>query len=148
MAQFTSEAAANGIQVIIGAAGGAAHLPGMAAAHTSLPVIGVPVKGSSTDGMDGLLSSVRMPRGVPVAAVAINNSLKAALLAARILGVTDDRIRRLVEDYASNAEAKTEFLSSVHSRPRSSSQQIDNIVSLLGPWLSIMLDGVQTSPLS
>lgn len=106
MAQFTSEAAANGIQVIIGAAGGAAHLPGMAAAHTALPVIGVPVKGSSTDGMDSLLSIVQMPRGVPVAAVAINNSLNAALLAARILGVTDERVRKLVEDYASTAEAE------------------------------------------
>ena len=104
MAEFTSTAVSAGIRVIIAAAGGAAHLPGMAAAHTPLPVIGVPVKGSSTDGMDSLLSIVQMPRGVPVAAVAIGNSLNAALLAARILGAADTRIRGLVEDYAANAE--------------------------------------------
>jgi phosphoribosylaminoimidazole carboxylase len=104
MATFTSKAAAEGIRVIIAAAGGAAHLPGMAAAHTALPVIGVPVKGSSTDGMDSLLSIVQMPRGVPVAAVAINNSLNAALLAARILGAADERVRALVEGYAKRAE--------------------------------------------
>jgi phosphoribosylaminoimidazole carboxylase len=100
MASFTSEAAAKGIQVIIAAAGGAAHLPGMAAAHTPLPVIGVPVKGSSLDGVDSLYSIVQMPRGVPVATVAINNSLNAALLAARILGVSDLRVREKVEAYA------------------------------------------------
>jgi len=104
MAQYTSTAAENGIRVIIAAAGGAAHLPGMAAAHTSLPVIGVPVKGSSTDGMDSLLSIVQMPRGVPVATVAIGNGLNAALLAARILGVLDQRIQDKVEGYAREAE--------------------------------------------
>ncbi|KIW03189.1 phosphoribosylaminoimidazole carboxylase, ATPase subunit, variant [Verruconis gallopava] len=104
MASFTAEAAAKGIQVIIAAAGGAAHLPGMAAAHTSLPVIGVPVKGSSLDGVDSLYSIVQMPRGVPVATVAINNSLNAALLAARILGVGDIRIREKVEAYAAAAK--------------------------------------------
>jgi phosphoribosylaminoimidazole carboxylase len=104
MASFTAEAAANGIQVIIAAAGGAAHLPGMAAAHTPLPVIGVPVKGSSLDGVDSLYSIVQMPRGVPVATVAINNSLNAALLAARILGVGDLRIRERVEAYSAAAK--------------------------------------------
>lgn len=103
MSSYTSQAAQNGIQVIIAAAGGAAHLPGMAAAHTPLPVIGVPVKGSSTDGMDSLLSIVQMPRGVPVAAVAINNSLNAALLACRILGVLDARTMAKIERYAQNA---------------------------------------------
>jgi phosphoribosylaminoimidazole carboxylase len=106
MSDFTSKAAQNGIRVIIGAAGGAAHLPGMAAAHTALPVIGVPIKGSSTDGMDSLLSIVQMPRGVPVAAVAINNSLNAALLAARIIGVTDERVREKVEDYAKASQVE------------------------------------------
>lgn len=104
MSTYTSQAAQNGVKVIIAAAGGAAHLPGMAAAHTPLPVIGVPVKGSSTDGMDSLLSIVQMPRGVPVAAVAINNSLNAALLACRILGVLDGRVMRQVEEYAANAK--------------------------------------------
>jgi phosphoribosylaminoimidazole carboxylase len=104
MAHYTSTAAENGIRVIIAAAGGAAHLPGMAAAHTSLPVIGVPVKGSSTDGMDSLLSIVQMPRGVPVATVAIGNGVNAALLAARILGVLDQRIQTKVEEYAKEAE--------------------------------------------
>ncbi|KAF2435227.1 phosphoribosylamidoimidazole-succinocarboxamidesynthase [Tothia fuscella] len=100
MSTFTSTAAQNGIRVIIAAAGGAAHLPGMAAAHTSLPVIGIPIRGSTLDGMDSLLSIVQMPRGVPVATVAINNSLNAGLLAARVLGVTDVRVRERVERYA------------------------------------------------
>ncbi len=75
MTEFASSAAANGFKVIIAAAGGAAHLPGMIAASTPLPVIGVPVKGSTLDGIDSLLSIVQMPRGVPVATVAINNSV-------------------------------------------------------------------------
>ncbi|KAF2102056.1 phosphoribosylaminoimidazole carboxylase [Rhizodiscina lignyota] len=103
MASFVSTAASTGIRVIIAAAGGAAHLPGMAAAYTSLPVIGVPVKASSLDGQDSLYSIVQMPRGVPVATVAIGNSVNAALLAARILGVSDLRVRGLVEEYARKA---------------------------------------------
>jgi phosphoribosylaminoimidazole carboxylase len=86
--------------VIIAAAGGAAHLPGMMASETALPVIGVPVKGSKLDGVDSLYSIVQMPRGVPVATVGIDNSVNAALLAARILGTSDDRIHTLMEDYA------------------------------------------------
>ncbi|KAL1984076.1 hypothetical protein VTN96DRAFT_9576 [Rasamsonia emersonii] len=108
MAEYASKAASRGIKVIIAAAGGAAHLPGMAAAHTSLPVIGVPVKGSALDGVDSLYSIVQMPRGVPVATVGINNSINAALLAARFLGSFDPTIRRKVEEYAENA--KTENL--------------------------------------
>lgn len=104
MASFSASAATEGIRIIIAAAGGAAHLPGMAAAHTPLPVIGVPVKGSSLDGVDSLYSIVQMPRGVPVAAVAINNSLNAALLAARILGASDGRVREKVEAYAAAAK--------------------------------------------
>ncbi|PGG95892.1 phosphoribosylaminoimidazole carboxylase, ATPase subunit [Polytolypa hystricis UAMH7299] len=103
MAEYASTAAARGIKVIIAAAGGAAHLPGMAASHTTLPVIGVPVKGSSLDGVDSLYSIVQMPRGVPVATVGINNSINAALLAVRILGAFDDRLRKLVAQYAQNA---------------------------------------------
>ncbi|KAJ5221780.1 phosphoribosylaminoimidazole carboxylase [Penicillium citrinum] len=106
MAEYSAEAASRGIKVIIAAAGGAAHLPGMAAAHTALPVIGVPVKGSSLDGVDSLYSIVQMPRGVPVATVGINNSINAALLAARILGSFDPSIQRKVEAYAEEARAE------------------------------------------
>ncbi|TVY75764.1 phosphoribosylaminoimidazole carboxylase [Lachnellula suecica] len=100
MTDFANSAVSQGFKVIIAAAGGAAHLPGMIAASTPLPVIGVPVKGSTLDGMDSLLSIVQMPRGVPVATVAINNSINAALLAARILGTSDERIRLRLEKYA------------------------------------------------
>ncbi|KAH8775599.1 phosphoribosylaminoimidazole carboxylase [Diaporthe sp. PMI_573] len=86
MAEVATEAASKGIKVIIAAAGGAAHLPGMIAAYTPLPVIGVPVKATHLDGLDSLLSIVQMPRGVPTATVAINNSTNAALLAIRFLG--------------------------------------------------------------
>ncbi|KAJ0420104.1 AIR carboxylase-domain-containing protein [Aspergillus carlsbadensis] len=106
MAEYSASAAARGIKVIIAAAGGAAHLPGMAAAHTVLPVIGVPVKGSSLDGVDSLHSIVQMPRGVPVATVGINNSINAALLAARIIGAFDPAIQRKVEAYAENARVE------------------------------------------
>ena len=99
MAEFASSAASNGIKVIIAAAGGAAHVPGMTAAYTSLPVIGVPVKPSIGDGMDSLLSICNMPRGVPVATVSVNNSVNAALLAARILGSGDVNVRKRVEQY-------------------------------------------------
>ncbi|KAI9706541.1 MAG: phosphoribosylaminoimidazole carboxylase ade2 [Candelina mexicana] len=104
MAECASSAASQGIKVIIAAAGGAAHLPGMVAAQTTLPVIGVPVKGSCLDGMDSLLSIVQMPRGVPVATVGINNSINAAILAARILGATDPQLQQKVADYAKAAE--------------------------------------------
>jgi phosphoribosylaminoimidazole carboxylase len=104
MMDFASSAVDNGFKVIIAAAGGAAHLPGMVAACTPLPVIGVPVKGSSLDGMDSLLSIVQMPRGVPVATVSINNSINAALLAARILGASDEKIRLKVEKYAADSQ--------------------------------------------
>jgi phosphoribosylaminoimidazole carboxylase len=108
MAEYASTAASRGIKVIIAAAGGAAHLPGMAAAYTALPVIGVPVKGSALDGVDSLYSIVQMPRGVPVATVGINNSINAALLAVRILGAFDKELQKKVEDYA--REAKKENL--------------------------------------
>ncbi|MCJ1404126.1 phosphoribosylaminoimidazole carboxylase ade2 [Xylographa trunciseda] len=99
MVKFAQEAASKGIKVIIAAAGGAAHLPGMIAALTSLPVIGVPVRGSVLDGQDSLLSIVQMPRGCPVATVAINNSNNAAQLAVRILGASDTTIRERLEKY-------------------------------------------------
>jgi phosphoribosylaminoimidazole carboxylase len=100
MSDFAAKAADRGLKVIIAAAGGAAHLPGMIASQTALPVIGVPVKASVLDGVDSLHSIVQMPRGVPVATVGISNSTNAALLAARMLGMEDERIREAVEKYA------------------------------------------------
>ncbi|EKD16887.1 uncharacterized protein L3040_001170 [Drepanopeziza brunnea f. sp. 'multigermtubi'] len=99
MIEFAETAADKGFKVIIAAAGGAAHLPGMVASSTQLPVIGVPVKCSTLDGMDSLLSIVQMPRGVPVATMAINNSINAALLAARILATNDSILQGKLEKY-------------------------------------------------
>lgn len=98
MVRFGREAHKRGVRVIIAGAGGAAHLPGMLAALTPLPVIGVPVALKYLDGMDSLLSIVQMPAGVPVATVAIGNARNAGLLAVRILAAADDRLReRMVE---------------------------------------------------
>jgi 5-(carboxyamino)imidazole ribonucleotide mutase len=108
MIDFGTNAAASGFKVIIAGAGGAAHLPGMLASVTPLPVIGVPVPLSTLDGMDSLLSIVQMPAGVPVATVAIGNARNAALLAVRILGVADpDLVASMVSYQADlNVEAK------------------------------------------
>ena len=100
MVDYGRTAAERGLRVVIAGAGGAAHLPGMLAAVTTLPVIGVPVALARLDGMDSLLSIVQMPRGVPVATVAINGAANAAILAARILGLRDGEIRRRLEDFA------------------------------------------------
>ena len=97
MMAFAQGAVAAGFKVIIAGAGGAAHLPGMVASLTTLPVIGVPVPLTHLDGMDSLLSIVQMPAGVPVATVGIGNAKNAALLAARILGVSDSIISAKVE---------------------------------------------------
>jgi 5-(carboxyamino)imidazole ribonucleotide mutase len=91
--RYSEEASGRGLEVIIAGAGGAAHLPGVLAASTPLPVIGVPVPLKHLDGMDSLLSIVQMPAGVPVATVSIGNARNAGLLAARILGVADDDVR-------------------------------------------------------
>lgn len=99
MVDYARGAADRGIKVIVAGAGGAAHLPGMVASLTDLPVIGVPVRGSSLDGLDSLLSIVQMPRGVPVATVAINNGLNAGLLAARILALGDPSLSRALREY-------------------------------------------------
>lgn len=106
MTKYATEAAARGLKAIIAGAGGAAHLPGMVAAMTSLPVIGVPVKGSVLDGVDSLHSIVQMPRGVPVATVAINNSTNAALLAIRILGAFVPEYRNKIDAYNASMEAE------------------------------------------
>ena len=92
MSSYAKQASKRGLKVIIAGAGGAAHLPGMTASHTELPVIGVPIETKSLGGLDSLLSIVQMPYGVPVATVAINNSKNAALLAAQILGLSDKKI--------------------------------------------------------
>ncbi|GFP80341.1 phosphoribosylaminoimidazole carboxylase chloroplastic [Phtheirospermum japonicum] len=96
---YASSARERGIQVIIAGAGGAAHLPGMVAALTPLPVIGVPVRASTLDGLDSLLSIVQMPRGVPVATVAINNATNAGLLAVRMLGISDIDLQARMAQY-------------------------------------------------
>jgi 5-(carboxyamino)imidazole ribonucleotide mutase len=108
MMAFAQGAVAAGFKVIIAGAGGAAHLPGMVASLTTLPVIGVPVPLTHLDGMDSLLSIVQMPAGVPVATVGIGNAKNAALLAARILGVSDSTISAKVEQGLKtiNEEAK------------------------------------------
>lgn len=99
MIAYGQQAIERGLAVIIAGAGGAAHLPGMLAAVTSLPVIGVPVSLSKLDGLDSLLSIVQMPRGVPVATVAIDGGRNAGLLAARILAVGDAELRSKLESF-------------------------------------------------
>jgi phosphoribosylaminoimidazole carboxylase len=101
MVEYARSAAGRGLKVIIAGAGGAAHLPGMVAAMTPLPVVGVPVKpaGSHLDGVDALLSIVQMPRGVPVATVAIGNAANAGLLAARIIGAADPELQAAMREY-------------------------------------------------
>ncbi len=99
MLDFGRSAASRGFKVIIAAAGGAAHLPGMIASETVLPVIGVPVKASQLDGLDSLLSIVSMPRGIPVATVGIGNSTNAAILAARIVGTSDEKAQKWVASH-------------------------------------------------
>jgi 5-(carboxyamino)imidazole ribonucleotide mutase len=108
MVEFAQNAQAKGVKVIIAGAGGAAHLPGMVASLTPLPVIGVPVALKNLDGMDSLLSIVQMPAGVPVATVGVGNAKNAGLLAARILGVSDKVISEKVSKNLKeiNAEAK------------------------------------------
>lgn len=99
MIEYGLGARERGLRVIIAGAGGAAHLPGMLAAVTTLPVIGVPVALARLDGMDSLLSIAQMPRGVPVATVAINGAFNAALLALRILAVSDESLSAALERY-------------------------------------------------
>ncbi|EPD86742.1 5-(carboxyamino)imidazole ribonucleotide mutase [Microbacterium laevaniformans] len=106
--RYGREARERGLRVIIAGAGGAAHLPGMLASVTALPVIGVPVQLATLDGLDSLLSIVQMPAGIPVATVSINGAKNAGLLAARILGASDARIADRVEQYARTLEAQVE----------------------------------------
>jgi 5-(carboxyamino)imidazole ribonucleotide mutase len=110
MVEFAKTAAAKGYKVIIAGAGGAAHLPGMVASLTTLPVIGVPVSLKNLEGMDSLLSIVQMPAGIPVATVGIDNAKNAGLLAARIIGSSNASVAKKVEaqlaDIREEAKAK------------------------------------------
>ncbi len=106
MYEYAKTAEDRGLEVIIAGAGGAAHLPGMTASMTSLPVIGVPVPSRNLKGLDSLLSIVQMPAGIPVATVAIGNSKNAALLAARILGIKHEDIRKKVKEYSKSQEER------------------------------------------
>jgi 5-(carboxyamino)imidazole ribonucleotide mutase len=112
--QYVSSAFDRGLRVIIAGAGGAAHLPGVTAAFTTLPVIGVPIQGKALDGLDSLLSIVQMPPGVPVATVGINSAKNAGLLAVQILGVADVRLQKALADFkeklANESRAKNKTL--------------------------------------
>ena len=107
MFKYANNAIENDIKVIIAGAGGAAHLPGMVASITTLPVIGVPVKSrNSIDGWDSVLSILQMPNGVPVATVALNGAKNAGILAAQIIGISDQEISQKLVDYKNKLEKK------------------------------------------
>lgn len=108
MFKYAEEGEERGLKIIIAGAGGAAHLPGMVASLTPLPVIGVPIKTSSLQGVDSLLSIVQMPEGVPVATVGINNAKNAGILAAEILGVTYPEIRKKIKQYKEKLKKEVE----------------------------------------
>lgn len=106
MAKYAKAAKKNGVKVIISGAGGAAHLPGMVAAYTTLPVIGVPINITSLKGLDSFLSILQMPKGVPVATVAIDNSENAALLAIRMLSISSKRLSEALNKFAKTEKTK------------------------------------------
>jgi len=109
-AKWASTARTRGMKVLLAAAGGAAHLGGVVAAHTTLPVIGIPVGGGSLNGLDALLATVQMPSGVPVATVAIGGAKNAALLAVQILGTSNPAIEARLADYKSEMVGKVEAM--------------------------------------
>ena len=104
-AEFSKNARENGFGLIIAAAGKAAHLAGVLAAHTTLPVIGIPIKSSTLDGLDALLATVQMPSGVPVATVAIDGAENAALLAVQMLALSDESLAQKLDDMKTNMRA-------------------------------------------
>lgn len=118
MFSFAKEAKGRGIKVIIAGAGGAAHLPGMVASITTLPVIGVPVKLKTMDGLDSLLSIVQMPAGVPVATVAINNAKNAGILAAQILGTYNEEIAEKIQEFKDKMKEEVEKKAEVVEKGR------------------------------
>ncbi len=107
LATFSEWCETHGIKVIIAAAGGAAHLPGMLASYTTLPVIGVPINTTALNGMDSLLSIVQMPKGIPVATVAIDNAVNGALLALRILATNDDGLEKKLKNYRQSMQTES-----------------------------------------
>ena len=107
MARYAENAQKRGLRVIIAGAGGAAHLPGMVASHTVLPVIGVPVQSKALNGLDSLLSIVQMPAGIPVATVAIGNAKNAGLLAVRILAASDSALSKKLDAYRKAMERES-----------------------------------------
>ena len=107
MASYSSTALKRGIKIIIAGAGGAAHLPGMSASHTPLPVIGVPIKTKSLNGLDSLLSIAQMPGGVPVATVAIGGGKNAGLLAVQMLGISDKKLLKKIIEYKKKLEKES-----------------------------------------
>lgn len=106
-AEYSRTAIDRGLKVIIAAAGGAAHLPGVTAAQTTLPVIGVPIKGKSLEGLDALLSIVQMPPGIPVATVAINGANNAAILAVSIIAIANPHINAKLVEYKKKMERES-----------------------------------------
>src|SRR6185436_15381109 len=108
LVEYAKNAAKNGLKVIIAGAGGAAHLPGMCASHSELPIIGVPITTKVLQGLDSLLSIVQMPPGVPVATVGTNGAKNAGILAAQILGIKDDKIRKKVAAYKTKMREEVE----------------------------------------
>ncbi|HXH75117.1 MAG TPA: 5-(carboxyamino)imidazole ribonucleotide mutase [Bacteriovoracaceae bacterium] len=110
MVEYAQTAAKRGIKVIIAGAGGSAHLPGMVAAMTTVPVIGVPVETQALKGLDSLLSIVQMPKGVPVATMAIGNSMNAALLAVRILATSDKKLEAAIAEDMKQMEDKVKTM--------------------------------------
>lgn len=124
--EFAKNAEENGFNVIIAAAGKAAHLPGVLAAYTTLPVIGIPIKSSTLDGLDSLLSIVQMPKGIPVATVAVDGAENAALLAVQILGVANSEFRDKMKEY------KIKMLKEVEEK----NIKLKNELSRDGQWSS------------
>lgn len=120
-AQFAANAASNGFGVIISAAGKAAHLGGVLAAHTILPVIGLPIKSSTLDGLDALLSTVQMPSGIPVATVAIDGAANAAILAVEMLALSDNILAKKL------MEMKQQMAEAVRKKDAEISKQINNL---------------------
>ncbi len=106
LTEYAANARRRGLKVLVAGAGGAAHLPGMLASHTVLPVVGVPIQTKAFQGLDSLLSIVQMPAGIPVATVAVNGAKNAGLLAARILAASDASLADRLEAYARNLEAE------------------------------------------
>ena len=120
-AQFSKNAAANGFGVIIAAAGMAAHLGGVLAAHTTLPVIGIPIKSAALDGMDALLATVQMPPGVPVATVGINAAANAGVLAVQMLALSDPALAQALE------KMKQDMAEGVAKKDKALQEQVNSL---------------------